>query len=244
MTSTSALLAAVCVVALTTASCGSTIAPRTSESAGEPRDEVQAALARTRSVDAAVDLRVRVDIDGVTEAEIVTTGVVAAGGDEFDLEIVGPASFGLPSDEEEQPVQVRLVAGRLLQRGPVVADVIPEAGQRWVDMGHDSSDTAALGLVGPGGFAVFDLLDDLRDVSATSPDRYEGDLGEVTLEGGRIVGVDEARFELEVVDGTVSSLLVIMQDAIGVELSVLLTMSEVGGPATIAVPGESDVYSP
>ena len=51
-------------------------------------------VARSRSVDARVDLRVEVAVDGVTEAEIVTTGVVVRGGDEFDLEIVGPASFG------------------------------------------------------------------------------------------------------------------------------------------------------
>ncbi len=243
MTFTTVLLAATCAAALTTSGCGTTVGSRTNGAASDARREVQAALARAGSVDARVDLRVEVAVDGDLEAEIVTTGIVVRGGDEFDLEIMGPAASGL-SSVQDQPVQVRLVGGRLLQRGPVVADLIPEAGERWVDLGNDSSDTAALGLIGPGGFAALGLLDDLGDVSSTAPQRYEGSLREVALEGGRIVGVEQARFELEVAGGTVSSLVVIMQSGNGVELSVRLTMTDIGAPATIVAPAESDVYTP
>jgi hypothetical protein len=241
MTSPALLLAAVVTTAvLPNAACVTTTGSGADGAADDPRREVRAAVARSRSVDARVDLRVEVAVDGVTEARIVTTGVVVRGGAEFDLEILGPASFGAETGPDAS-VQVRLVDGRLFQRGAVVAELIPEGGERWVDMGHGASDTAAMGLVGPGGFAALDLLDDLGDVSSPAPHRYEGSLRDVAVDGGRIVGVERAHFALDVVEGSVSSLAVALHSHDGVELTVRLLMNDLDAPASIVTPAAADV---
>jgi hypothetical protein len=205
-------------------------------------DELADALLRTRGTDAQVDLAVEVKVDGVTEARIATVGRIEHGGDRFDLQILGPAPFGLAA-VEDRPVAVRLVDHRFFQRGPVVASLFPEAGGRWVETTSGSSSAASLGLIGPGGFGVLDLLADPESVTSSSAGHFEGTLGEVEIDGASIVNAEQALFDARVHDGGVDALSVTMRSANGVELSIDLVLSD-PGESVISLQDPADIHRP
>jgi hypothetical protein len=113
-----------------------------------------------------------------------------------------------------------------------------------VEVGAAEAASSAFGLVGPTGFVALDLVDDVEAVSSPSPGRYEGSLGEVVVEGGRIESVDGASFDAVVTGDVLTSLTVTLTSGTGVELAVELQLSSVGEVAPIAMPDPADVFTP
>lgn len=237
------LVAALAVLGTVVASCGE---PREGEPGRVddvgPERRLRDAIDQTGLVSARVELRVRVAVDGVDEAEVASVGSIDRGGAAFDLDIVGPASFGLAADDD-RPVGVRLVDGRFFQRGPVVDDLFPGVDGRWVEMGDTRGPSEPFGFVGPAGFAALDLLDDLADVREASPHRYQGALGEVRLDGLRVESVGESTFAAVVRNGIIVDLVVTIASRTGVVLTVELSLTDLG-PQPIDIPATTELGVP
>ncbi len=221
------------------AACSPAVEPSTGpERQPAPEVQLREAIEVARVASGGVELAVRAEVDGVTEAEIVVAGTITDGGRGFDLDITGPTSLGAGT------VGVRLVGGRFFQRGPVIAEAFPAARDRWVELGATDAAAATFGFVGPAGFVALDLVDDIDAVSSPSPGRFEGSLGEVVVDGGRIEHVDAATFGAVVTDGALTSLDVELASGTGVRLTVELRMHPVSEVAPVAMPDRSDVYTP
>lgn len=206
------------------------LAPESPGRGAGPREALRRALDGA-ALDGTIAVDVRVRLDGETVLALRLRGTVADGGTSYDVTIDGDPGFAGAAAGESH--HLRLVGGRLFQRGPAVDRSVPGADGRWVETtASELADLPDVGLVGPGGVRLFELLDDPISVEV-SEDGFVGTLGEVRLGDERITGAAEADFAVTVRDGRAVAVQVALRDGAGVEM---IVDARLDGPAAAVVP--------
>lgn len=240
------------ISAALSSACSPAVDPAEPTQPDEPEAVLMASIERSRTVSASIDFSATVVIDGATASEFSAVGVVDGQRGDFEFEIAARPGAGITGGLD-QPVTVRRVGARMFQRGPVLSQVVPEIGDRWLEVVVADRDGVPLapGLIGTSGFAALDLLADIESVTSPEPGRFVGSLGVVRIDGRRIAQSDETTFEVWLTDGDVTltegrveSLAVMLKSGTGVELRFDATWAPPPGEPNIVTPDGSEIYTP